>query len=82
MPSAMVTAAWVGSITGMPSACSSGPAVARHAGAAHHDGVSAPSSSLSARPTSIMRREASPLPLAVSATAHVRAGARLVEALD
>ena len=38
-PSAMVTAAWVGSMTGMPSACSSGAAVARHARTTHHQGL-------------------------------------------
>jgi hypothetical protein len=41
VPIAMATAACVGSITGTPSASSSGAAVARHAGAAHDHHVGA-----------------------------------------
>ena len=65
-PSAMVTAAWVGSITGMPSACSSGRRW-RAMPAQPITSASAPSFSFNCRPTSTMRSSVLS-PLAVSAT--------------
>ena len=70
VPSAMVTAAWVGSITGMPSASSSGRRW-RAMPAQPITIASAPSWSRSARPTAIMRASV-PSPDAVSATRHLQ----------